>query len=66
MLHGHRTERRSRTGSEREEKEPSRNASKRTAAMSTIPKKACREHQFVGDLAFFAARKFVNDAFRGR
>jgi len=23
------------------------------------PKKTCREHQFVGDLAFFAARKFV-------
>ena len=34
--------------------------------MSTTPKKACREHQFVGDLAFFAARKFVNGAFRGR
>jgi hypothetical protein len=54
-------------GSEREEeKGPSRNASKRTAAMSTTPKKACREHQFVGDLAFFAARKFVIGAFRGR
>ena len=38
----------------------------KTAAMSTTPKKACREHQFVGDLAFFAARKFVNGAFRGR